>query len=118
MPYESLKSRLSREFPDDHVLQAQVAAAGNLDQIVAALGRSYRARVEEAAHRAANGSATNDAHVRRAEQAVDARERVILEVLAFFDRTTAETRTIKVTRTGPRHLRVRSPLRARPERAS
>jgi hypothetical protein len=118
MPYESLKSRLSREFPDDQVLQAQVAAAGNLDQIVAALGRSYRARVEEAAHRAANGSATNDAHVRRAEQAVDARERVILEVLAFFDRTTAETRTIKVTRTGPRHLRVRSPLRARSERAS
>lgn len=115
MPYHALKQRLAQEFPQDESLRTQVAAADDVTEILAALGESYRGWVAETARRAAKAAAANDDSVQRAEQAAARREHVIIEVLNFFELSSATTESTAITRTGPRHLRVRS--RATPHAA-
>ena len=115
MPYQALKQRLEQEFPQDESLRTQVAAANDVTEILAALGESYRGWVAETARRAAKPEAVNDDGVQHAEQAAAMREHVIIEVLNFFELNSATTESTAITRTGSRHLRVRS--RAAPHAA-
>jgi hypothetical protein len=108
MHYHALKSRLLADFPSDRALRQHIAAASSLDEILVALGRSYRAAVRTTADLADDGSPETGVRLDGAERAVEARETTLLELLQFFDRDRAATETTEVRRTGPRHLRVRS----------
>lgn len=106
--FAALKEKLITDFPSDRTLRRHVAAASSLDEILVALGRSYRAAVRATADLADDGSPENGVRLDGAERAVEAREKTLLELFQFFDRDRAATETTEVRRTGHHHLRVRS----------
>ena len=104
--YLALKQKLVLDFPSDEVLKRRIAAAYSLDEIIAALGASYRDALHTAAKASADGGSTSGLQIEGAERAAIAREEAILELMAFFDRDRAGTLDISVWKTGARHLRV------------
>lgn len=103
--YRALKQRLIHEFPRDDDLKREIAGATSVDEIVVALGISYRAAVYAAAEVATHNPG-NTARLEQADRAAGNREAVILELLDFFKRDLAATADVEVRRTGPRQLRV------------
>ena len=103
--YRALKQRLIHEFPRDDDLKCEISAATSVDEIVVALGISYRAAVYAAAEAAAQNP-NNTARLEQADRAAGNREAVILELLDFFKRDRGATAGVEVRRTGPRQLRV------------
>jgi hypothetical protein len=104
--YQSLKARLANEFASDKHLGTRVAAATNLDEILCALAASYRDWLLAAAQAASGLPSAATASVEAADRAADARERALLEVMAFFERDYAATGALEVRRTGTSQLRV------------
>ena len=109
--FRALKNRLTHEFPNDRELAGEIAAATSIDEILAVLAVSYRAALSEAAAAAA-ADPTDRFRVEGVERAAAAREDVLLQLLAFFERNRAATPDVEVRRTGPQALRVvcRQPL--------
>jgi hypothetical protein len=103
--YRALKQRLINEFPTDDDLKCEIAGATSVDEIVVAVGISYRAAVYAAAEAAAHNPG-NTARLEQADRAASNREAVIIELLDFFKREGAATADVEVRRTGPRQLRV------------
>ena len=104
--YQGLKARLITEFGPDKHLGKRFAAATTLDEILCALAASYRDWLLAAARAASGLPSAATASVEAADRAADARERALLEVMAFFERDYAATGALEVRRTGTRQLRV------------
>ena len=104
--YRGLKSKLIEESSNDTQLSDRIMGARTFDEIVVALGASYRDWLLAAARAASGLPSAATASVEAADHAADARERTLLEVMTFFERDHAGTATVEVRRTGPDGLRV------------
>ncbi|MBK1671419.1 hypothetical protein CKO28_25800 [Rhodovibrio sodomensis] len=104
--YRGLKSKLQAEFQTDTELTSRLSRANTLDDILAALGASYRETLYDAARAASSKQHRNSTKVDVADRAATDRETAILEVMSFFERDRAATAEVEVRRTGPRQLRV------------
>jgi hypothetical protein len=104
--YRGLKGKLIEEFSDDTQLIDQIMGARTFDEIVVALGANYRDWLLAAAQAASGLPSAATASVEAADRAADARERALLEVMAFFERDYAATGALEVRRTGTSQLRV------------
>lgn len=106
--YRNLKAKLQHTFQADPALATRIAAATTLDEILAALAASYRAWLLTAAAAARGPQHPAPQSVQTAEAAAEAREEALLEVMMFFERTSAAARGTAVRKTGQWHLRVYS----------